>query len=91
MCRTLTSRLTFCRDPKLPREHLGYFIMPARSVSDIAALLCRYLPSYALAGVAAYYAPIAYLGQVLSNNESFTASKVFPYAEFFMALLFPHS
>jgi len=65
--------------------------MPARSVSDIAALLCRDLPSHALAGVVAYYAPIAYLGQVLSTNESFTASKVFLYVESFMPLLFLHS
>jgi hypothetical protein len=44
---------------KHPRKDLGYSIMPARIISNIAALICYYLPSGALVGVAKHCASIA--------------------------------
>lgn len=54
MCRAPTSRQTL----KHPPKNLGYFIMPARGISDIAALICYYSPSGSLVGVARRYASI---------------------------------
>ena len=54
MCRVATLPQTL----KPPPKNLGYFIIPARGISNIAAVIGYYFSSGALVGSTRYHAPI---------------------------------